>query len=104
MSKISIPIDGITNKVSEPISRCKTALNNAQKNTSFSIPSGFNYTNFCNELDTTISTYMNEINDISNKIKETEKKYMNLSDNISSSVNSTPATIIESHDRLILKN
>lgn len=103
MSKISIPIDGITNKVSEPISKCKSALNNAQNNTSFSIPSGFHYANFCYELGSVISTYSKEINDISNKIAETEKKYYNLSEKVSSSVSSTPASIIELHDRLVLK-
>ena len=103
MSKISIPIDGISNKVSEQISKCKTALTSAQGNTSFNIPSGFQYTNFCRSLSSKISNYSKEINDITNRVSETEKKYNNLSDKTSSSVNATPASIIELHDRLILK-
>ena len=103
MSKIVIPVDGISNKVSGSISKCKTALINAQNHTSYSVPSGFQYENFCHSLSPSISTYLKEINDISNKILEIEKKYNNLSDKTNYSVKSIPATIIVLHDRLIVK-
>ena len=100
MSKISMPSDGITNKVSGQISRCQSALQNAQNNTSFSIPSGFQYSNFCYGLGSQISEYSKEINDISKKVQETEKNYSNLSEK-TQTVNSTPASIIDLHDRLV---
>ena len=61
MSILKYPSNGLNNVCKEDLSSCNSMLIGAANNLAYTVPSGFNYSTYMNDLKTTVNGYKEDM-------------------------------------------
>lgn len=99
--RIDYPIDGINKSNKEYIDSTISSLNDARNKCNFSIPSGFKYVGFLNNLRNTLSDYQKEATSIKNIVSSIDYQYENLEQEFIDEINAIDRLTVKERDRMI---
>ena len=101
MSILKYPSNGLNNVCKEDLSSCNSMLIGAANNLAYTVPSGFNYSTYMNDLKTTVNGYKTEMNNIINDINKNSSEFESAERDMTDAVKELGTMTVAKRDRLI---